>query len=145
MSTTLWLPKHLQPAQKRIAIVFYRNPTTDHIVVGFPENFPVPPSWAKAGYVKHVCRTTHEVEIWDQKMRDQERREAEMTDEQREAAEAPVRAYVRQELTQKMMNSRNAVNREFCRQALLKLDADEERRRMKRESFMHVVGFEDGK
>ncbi len=141
----LWLPRHLRPAQKRIAVVFYQNPKTQHIIVGFPEQFPIPPAWAKIGYQKYVCRSAAEVDQWDKKLRDQERRENEMTDEQREAIEGPVRQYVRQELIHKMMNSRNPVNREFCRQALAKLDADEERKKMKRESFMHIVGFEDGK
>ena len=110
MPTELWLPRHLRPAVKRIAVVFYQSTKTKHIIVGFPEQFPVPPSWSKLGYVKHVCRSASEVDIWDKKLRDQERRQEEMTDEERYAVEAPMRAYVRQELVQKMMNSRNAVS-----------------------------------
>jgi len=145
MSTTLWLPRHLRPAVKRIAVVFYYNAKTDHTIVGFPENFPIPPSWKKIGYVKYVCRTAAEVDKWDKRMRNQEQREEQMTDEQREAFEGPMRQYARQELTQKMLTSRNAINREFCRQALAKLDEDERRRKMKKESFMHIVGYEDGR
>jgi transketolase len=115
------------------------------VIVGFPEQFPIPPAWAKLGYQKVVCRSAAEVDSWDKKLREQEKRESEMTYEQREAVEGPIRAYVRQELQHKMATSRNAINREFCRQALQKLDDDENRRRMKRESFMHIVGFEDGK
>lgn len=143
--SNLWVPKHLRPAVKRIAVVFYHNPTTQRIIVGFPDNFPVPPSFAKAGFQKIVCTSAHELEIWSQKLRDQERRDEEMTDEQREAFEGPIRAWARQELVTSFMNARNAINKEFCRFALNKFDEDERRRKMKKESFMHIEGFESGK
>ncbi len=95
----LWLPQHLRPAVKRTAVVFYHNPTTDHTLVGFPEQFPCP----HKGY---------------KKLRAQEKRTEEMTDEQREAVEGPMRRQARAELYQKMVNSRNAMNREFCKAAI---------------------------
>lgn len=140
----LWIPSKYKQAQKKIAIVFYYQPSTGHITPGFPDEFPLPPILAQEGFQKIVCRTAQEVDIWDKKCREQEAREQEMSDEQREAVEGPIRRMVRQELTNKMMNSSNALNREFCRQALLKLDEQEERLKMKRESFQHVVGYEDG-
>lgn len=140
----LWIPKHLQGGQKKISVVFYYQRSTGHISPGFPENFPLPKLLKNEGFEKIVCRTVHEVELWDKKCREQERREQEMTDEQREAVEGPIRAKARADLVSHMMNSRNALNREFCRQALLKLDEHEERMKMKRESFQHLVGYEDG-
>ena len=142
--TTLWLPKSCKPAQKKIAVVFYYQKSTGHITPGFPDQFPLPKVLENEGFQKIVCTTSAEVDIWDKKCREQEARETEMTDEQREAVEGPIRRMARQELTHKMMNSRNAMNREFCRQALLKLDEAEERMKMKRESFQHIVGYEEG-
>lgn len=141
----IWIPGQSRPAQKRLAVVFYHNPKTQRIIVGFPDNFPVPPSFAKNGFQKVVCRTAHELEIWSQKLRDQERRDEEMTDEQREMIEGPIRAWARAELVTAYMNARNPINKEFCRFALDKLDEDEKRRKMKKESFMHIEGFESGK
>lgn len=144
-ASNLWIPKHLRPAQKRLAVVFYVQPSSGRIEVGFPEMFPVPKSLAQIGFQKVVCRTAADLELWSQKKRDQERRDEEMTDEQREAFEGPIRAWARQQLVTSYMNARNAINKEFCRQALEKLDEDEKRRKMKRESFMHIEGFESGK
>lgn len=136
----LWLPQHLRPAVKRTRVVFYHNPTTDHVLVGFPEQFPCP----HKGYVKIVCQNAAEVDRWDKKLRDQERRIEEMSDEQREAIEAPVRRAARADLYAKMINARNAMNREFCRQAIAKIDEYEEQLKKKKiESFQHIVGFED--
>ena len=140
----LWIPSQYKPAQKKVAIVFYYQPSTGNITPGAPDNFPLPKVLEDEGYQKIVCHTAQEVDLWDKKCREQEKREQEKTDEEREAIEGPIRRMARQELINKMLNSRNAVNREFCRQALLKLDEMEERLKIKRESFQHVVGFEDG-
>lgn len=139
MPTNLWLPKHLRPAVKRIAVVFYVHSHSKLISVGAPENFPAP-----KGFLKVVCRTAAEVDAMSQKLRDQERRIDEMTDEQREAFEGPIRDWARAQLVTSMMNARNSINREFCRVALERLDAEVERRRMKKISFMHAEAFEDG-
>ncbi len=137
----LWLPQHLRPAVKRTRVVFYFNPTTNHILVGFPEQFPCP----HVGYQKIVCQNAADVDRWDKKLREQERRIEEMTDEQREAVEGPMRRAARAELYQKMVNSRNAVNREFCRQAIAKIDEyEDELKKKKVESVMHIVAHEDG-
>lgn len=136
----LWLPKHLRPANKPVKTVFYWNRTIDRIMVGFPEEFTAP-----KGFQKIVCQSAAEVDKWSQKMREQDRRDQEMTDEQREDVEGPMRAYARQELHRLMANAKNNLNREFCRQALQNMDDDAERKRMKRISFMHSEGFEDGK
>ena len=144
-SSQVWVPAHLRGGNKPIAIVFYHHRKTGKIIVGFPESWPIPDFFKKAGYQKIVCRTMREVDKWDQRIRDQEKREEEMTDEQREAFEGPIRDACRKELVTKYMNARNPINKEFCRQALERIDADERRRKMTRESFMHIAGFEDGK
>jgi hypothetical protein len=142
----LYIPKHLaKPAHKPIAVVFWFSTKVNRILIGLPEAHPIPPILRNLGFNKVVCRSAREVEIWSQKMRDQERRDEEMTDEQREAFEGPLRAELRKDLVSRMLNSRNAVNREFCRQALLNMDAEEERQKHKRESLMHIEGYEDGK
>lgn len=144
-SSNLWIPQHLRPAQKRLAVVFYFQKSSGRIIVGFPDNFPIPPSFAKVGFEKIVCRTASDLDLWDKKFREQEKREDEMTDEAREAFEGPIRAWARQELVTAYMNARNALNKTFCKMALDKLDEDEKRRKMTKESYMHVCGFEDGK
>ncbi len=140
MSNVLWLPRELRPAVKRVAVVFYVHATSKIITIGAPENFPAP-----RGFLKVVCRTAAEVDAMSQKMRDQERRQDEMTDEAREAVEGPIRQWARGQLLTAMANARNNINREFCRSALQKMDEDDERRRMKKISYMHSEAFEDGK
>ncbi len=137
----LWIPRHLRPAVKRIKIVFYHNPKTDRVEVGFPEEFECP----LPGYLKIVCQTAAEVEKWSEKKRKQDARDREMTDEQREAIEGPIRDAVRKDLVSKMLTSRNALNRDFCRWALQQMDKqDELRKKEKVESYMHVEAAEEG-
>jgi len=143
--TGLWIPDHLKPAHKPVNIVFWFSRKLNRINVGLPEQYPIPRVLVNLGFEKIVCRNAHDVDLWSQKLRDQERRDEEMTDEQREMFEGPLRAELRKELVSKMMNSRNAINRDFCRAALQKMDEDEARRKVKRESFMHVEAAEDGK
>jgi hypothetical protein len=110
------------------------------ITVGFPEQFPAP-----RGAEKIVCNTASEVDRMSNLMREQEKREQEMSDAEREAIEGPMRKYLREELQNRMANSTNALNREFCRMALEKIDAQErDRTKMNRESYMHAEGFEAG-
>ncbi len=143
-ASNLWVPKHLRPAVKQIAVVFYYQKSSGRIEVGFPDSFPIPPAFAAIGFEKIVCRSAAEVDLWDKKKRAQEAREEEMTDEQREAFEGPLRAWARQQLVTSYMNARNAINKTFCKMALDRLDEEERRRKMKRESFQHIVGYEDG-
>lgn len=142
----LWLPRHLRPARKPIRVVFYHSKKLDRIEVGFPEQFPVPPVMVAMGFEKVICTTAREVEKWSAKKRAQEKRDAEMTDEEREKFEGPIRDAIRKDLLHRMLTARNEVNREFCRYALAQLDLQEARaRRVVRESFMHQEGFEDGR
>ena len=138
-SSSVWVPRHLKPSNKIVNVVFYYSKTFDRILVGFPENYPVP-----HGFEKIVCHSAHDVELWSERLRKQERRDEEIKDEEREAIEAPVREYARRELQHLMANARNNVNRDFCRQALARIDEMEKKAKMKRESFMHVEGYTDG-
>lgn len=140
----IWVPDHLKGGRKFVAVVFYFNRKINRMLVGAPEQFPIPRLLRNAGYEKIVCRNAHDVDLWSQKMREQERRDEEMTEQQRDAFEGPLRALLRQELVTKMLNSRNAVNREFCRAALQRMDEDEARRKVRRESWMHIEAAEDG-
>ena len=142
----LWIPQNLKRAKKVVNVVFWYSKKLDHIRVGAPEWFPIPRNLVMLGYEKIVCRTARELEKWSQKMRDQERRERERSDEQRDAFEGPILKKMRDDLHHQMANARNNINRDFCRQALLQLQEYEDRRLIEKlESMMHVEGFEDGK
>lgn len=136
----LWVPSYMRRAKQRISVVFYVHGETKRILVGFPAEFPAP-----NGYLKVIATTAAEVEKMSQLLRDQERRDDEMTEEQREAFEGPIRRQARQELQHRMANSKNAINREFCRYALQKLDEDEAKRKLKKVAFMHAEAYEAGR
>lgn len=136
----LWLPQHIRPAVKRISVVFYVNSKINRIMVGFPEQFPAPNGWQKI-----VCTTAAEVDLWDKRLREQEKFDNEMTEEQRDAIEAPMEDYARKELVTLMMNARTPLNREFCRFALQQLDEKKAARKTRQESVMHICAYEDGK
>lgn len=143
-SSGLWIPRHLKQARKTIAVTFWYSAKLDRILVGLPEQYPIPPVLQAQGFNKIVCRSAREVEIWSAKLRDQERREAEMTDEQRESVEGPLRAQLRRELVHLRDNARNAFNRDFCQHALDQIDEIEAKQKEKRESYMHCEAAEDG-
>lgn len=141
-SAGLWIPNHLKGGQRRIAVVFWRNIKFNRIVVGCPEAWPAP-----KGYEKIVCRSAVEVQKWSDKMRDQDRRDAEMTAAEREAIEGPIREYARKELIHKMLNAKDQKNRDFCRWALDKMDEDEKKKKNvmgERISYQHSEAFEEG-
>lgn len=140
----LWIPDHLKPAHKPVNIVFWFSKRLNHINVGLPEQYPIPRVLVNLGFEKVVCRTAHDVDLWSQKLRDQEKRDSEMSDEQRYEFEGPLRAELRKDLVSRMLNSRNQLNRDFCKAALQRMDDDEEKHKLKRESYMHCEAAEDG-
>lgn len=142
---SIWIPGKPKPARKFIAIVFWFSKKLNHIRVGAPEFYPIPRNLVLLGYEQIVCRTAHDVDRWSQKLRDQERRQREQSDAQRDAFEGPILTKMRDDLHHQMANARNAINREFVRQALVKLDEYQDRRlKEKIESYMHVEAAEDG-
>jgi hypothetical protein len=88
------------------------------------------------GFEKIICSSAREVEKWSKKKSDQDRRDAEMSDYQRELIEGPIRDAVRKDLVDRMLTARNQMNRDFCRFALDKLDERERNGRVVRESHM---------
>lgn len=141
----LWIPDHLAPARKTVNVVFWFSKKLNHIRVGLPEMYPIPRNLVLLGYDKIVCRSAAEVQKWSQKMRDQERIAEERTAEERDKFEGPLLDKMRKDLLSQMANARNAINRDFLKAALAKMDEYEERRRKeKRESMMHQEAFEDG-
>jgi hypothetical protein len=138
----LWVPQHLRKAKIPTKIVFYKWKRGDsfYYTVGCPDNYPAP-----KGAEKIVCETAAEVEKYDQILRDQDRAQQEMTDEQRYEIEEPIWKQLRADLHNQMTNARNEINREFCRLALKQMDEAEAKRKEKRESFQHICGFEHGK
>ena len=152
----IWLPSHLHPARKAIKVVFWKwrlcpaHPgqkcycadATVRYTVGFPEQFSY---MAPKNVEPIVCDSAAMVDMYDKILSQQERDEQEMAAEKRDAIEAPVRALLPSDLVNRMANARNPVNKEFCRQALENFDRKEKERKEKRESFMHIIGFEDGK
>ena len=143
-SPNLWIPSHLKPARKLIKVVFYINRQLDRVEVGAPEQFGLPMVLARLGWEKVVCETAHEVELYSEKKRRQDIRDAERSEEDREKIEGPIRDAIRKDLYNRMMLSKNQINRDFCRFALEKIDAQEKMRKEKLESYMHVEGFTDG-
>ncbi len=139
----LWLPSHLRPARKATRVVFYKwriAPDRYRYTVGMPEQYPAP-----KGAEKIVCESAADVDKYDKILREQDKFEHEMTEAQREEFEGPIRAHLRAELHHRMVNSKNAINREFCRLAIQKMDEYEAQQKEKRESFQHIVGYEEGK
>ncbi len=141
--SNLWLPSHLRGGQKRIKVVFYKwklPGDTYRYTNGFPDQFPAPP-----GAEKIVCETAADVDKYDKILRDQQKAEAEMNAAERYAKEEPHWKYLRSQMQQNYANAKDAVNREFCRLALLEMDKMEEKRKEVVESFQHICGYEDGK
>lgn len=140
-SPQLWLPRQYRKNRKPVSVVFYVNRKLNgRILVGAPADYPAP-----ADCEKIVCTTAAEVDLWDKKLRAQEKAEAEMTAEEREKIEGPIRDYVRKEMIFRLMTSRNEVNRQFCRAALNRLDEEEAKKKKEREErYMHCLAYEDG-
>lgn len=142
----VYVPKYLaKPAHRAMAVVFWHSAKLDRVVVGLPEQYPVPAVLEKLGFQKVVCRSAHEVEIWSEKLRAQERRDEERTDVEREMFEAPLVAIIRSDIRARMIASPNAITREFCRNALEQMDRRERENQLKRVSFQHSEAYEDGK
>jgi len=141
MPSGLWLPRrYLKPT----SVVFYWNQTTNHIINAIlPEIYPVPYPFNEQGYQKIVCRSAHELQIWSQKLRDQERREQEIEQAHRKAIEAPVRDALRRELIDAARNAHDNLNRDAARHALAKVDEMEGDQQRTRTSYQHMEAREE--
>jgi hypothetical protein len=141
-SGSIYVPS--SQAKQAISVTFWHSQKENRILNGLPEEYPIPPFMQLRGYNKVVCRSAHEVEIWSQKLRDQERRDEEMTDVKREMIEGPMRQAARAELLRLASNARNQLNRDFCLFAIQQIDAKTAQMKVKRESFQHMEGYETG-
>lgn len=147
LTDALGAPKRSHNAQMHVKIVFWHNPEKDHILQGAPENFDPP-----AGYLKIVCNHAAEAELWSKRLREQDKRFAEMEDMDREGFEGPMRQHLRQE-TIKLMNNpplgiderHKRVRYKLLEMSLKALDQSELRAKTVRESFLHSEAFEAGK
>jgi hypothetical protein len=137
----LIIPAHLKPARQRINVVFYRYPKLNNrIEVGFPEQFPAP-----NGAEKIICTTAREVEKYSALMREQDKRDAEMSEIERERVEGPMRDYARKDLQHRLANAKNQFNKDFLQWALDRIEEKDRRAKEVRESHMHAEGYEHGK
>lgn len=145
MPSGLWLPRRYVQARKPVATVFYYSQRLDRILNGFPEPFPVPHALAEEGYNKIVCRNAHEVEIWSERLRQQERRDREMEAMKREAIEGPIRDALRAELVYSRDHARDAKNRDAMQRAIENADTYQHQREKETSiSYMHAEGYEEG-
>lgn len=117
---------------------FFYNPTSGAIWQAFGE-------WQKppAGWTRIVCNTAREAEQWSERMRHWDSLMHEISQEERELVEGPMRDEMRSELRHNLANSRNNINREFLRRALERLDKQGNRMRYQRESRMAIEAYEE--
>ena len=120
-------------AQLSNKCVFFYQPTSGAIWQGFGEWQPCPRGWQKI-----VCNTAREAEQWSERMRKWDSVMHEISQEEREMVEGPMRDEMRAELRHQMANARNNINREFLRRAMERLDKQGNRMRYKRESYMAI-------
>ncbi len=125
-------------AQLDKKVIFYRD-ASGKIMTGMPENIPAP-----KGYEKVVCNNVFEAERFSEMQRRQEQVEHSRSQAERGAIEAEFQGKIRSEMTTKMLNARNATNREFMRRALENNANRKDPTAYERESYLHAEGYEQG-
>lgn len=120
------------------AVVYYLNTVNGEIKMGFPEEYDAPPF-----HEKIVCKTVWDVERWSHKMREQDRIRQQMDDDKRGAIEERMRGEIRSHIHHLIANAKNNLNRDFMKRYLEKSDQkSSDPTRWKRESYLHMEGFE---
>jgi hypothetical protein len=125
-------------AQLDKKIIYYRNERTGEIRMGAPEQFPV-----TKGFQKVICNTSHEAEQWSDKLRQYNSSKERIKDEKREQIEGAYAKQHRSEIHHLMANSRSKYGKEFLQRHLERMDKAEGNRRMVREEFNHIEGYEN--
>ena len=120
--------------------VFFYNPANGAIWQGLGEWHDPPRGWQKI-----VCNSVHEAELWSARMRKWDAAMHEITLEEREMVEGPIREEMRSDLRHRIANARNSINRDFLVKALENLDKQGNKLHYKRESYMHAEAFEHGR
>lgn len=132
----LILPHHY--AQMSKPIVFWFSKKLDFIML--PASPIAPPP---TDYQRIECRHAHEVDLWSKKLRSQEQRIREMTDEERYNFEEPIRAHGIQELRKALVNATDPINRIFLARSIEQLEKKRELRRKEYvETYMAVEAQE---
>lgn len=125
--------------QMAIPIVFWYSKTLLHILV--PPHWSVP---APEGYQRIECRHAHEVDLWSDRLRQQEKRIREMNEEERYNFEEPIRAHGIAMLRKALATCSDQVNREFIAISIKNLERKREKRRKEYvETYMAVEAREN--
>lgn len=99
-------------------IVFWFNKKLDYIL-NAPHHSVTPPT----GYQKIECRHAHEVEKWSAKLCAQDKRIAEMTDEERYIFEDGIRADALKEARKNLQTMTDPFNREMAALIIHRMEA----------------------
>jgi hypothetical protein len=120
----LILPRHICNAQMSKPVVFWFSKKLSHMMCPASPLAPAP-----AGYERIECRHAHEVDLWSNRLRAQEKRIREMTDEERYNFEEPIRAHMLSELRANLQKATDPVNREFLARSIEMIERKREQRR----------------
>lgn len=103
----------IKQTQMSRPIVFWFNKTRDFIMcAGHPTATP------PTGYQRIECVHAHEVELWSNRLRAQEKRVREMTDEERYQYEDAIRYDMIQEMRKNLADATDLQNRLFLAAAI---------------------------
>jgi hypothetical protein len=117
-------PSCVKQAQMSKPVVFWHNKKRDHIM-----NAPGPDIKPPFGYQKIECVHAHEVDKWSSRLRAQEKRIREMSDEEFYLYEDAIRAEQIAELKKNLENSPDLVNRLFMKAAIEHAEKQREKAR----------------
>jgi hypothetical protein len=138
MPSGLILPRRLVQMAK--PVVFWHSAKLDHIMLPASPIAPAP-----TGYRRIECIHAHEVDKWSERLRQQEKRIREMTDEERYNFEQPIRDHGINELKKALRKANDPTNRIFLQRAIENIEAKREKARKEYvETYMHIEGFEAG-
>ncbi len=124
----------VKQAQMSKPIIFWLNRKRDHLM-----NAPGPLVKPPTGYERIECVHAHEVDKWSNRLRAQEKRLRDMSDEERYAYEDAIRYDNIQELKKNLAESNDLQNRLFIQAAIQHAEQQREKARpvhIKRETFM---------
>lgn len=113
--SNLILPR--QYVQMAKPVVFWHSKKLDFIML--PASPIAPPP---TGYERIECRHAHEVDTWSERLRRQEKRIREMTDEDRYSFEEPIRAHGIAELRKALSNCTDENNRLFILRSIQNIE-----------------------
>jgi hypothetical protein len=127
LSGHLYLPRRLARPAYKPKIVFWYSAKLSHIMCP-----PSPIAPAPNGYQRIECQNAHEVDLWSSRLRAQEKRLDEMTDEERYNFEEPIRAHMIAELEAEYRKAKDPANREFLAVSIRSIKARREKARVDR-------------